>query len=364
MSVYKPKASPYWHYDFVIAGTRFHGSAGTTSRRAAEAVEARLRTEAARSAAKRKPDLTLDHAAARYWDEVARHQASAKTTEYQLANLCRGLGTTTLLGDIASPALVAYVSKRRADVSDSSVNREIELLRRILRRADRAWRVDVGEPIDWKAVFLHEPEGRTRELTQAEEARLFEHLRQDLHPLVRFAIITGVRLQNALSLTWAQVDFDANVIRFMQKSRKPGGEIHLIPLVPELVALLSIERGRHPTRVFTYEVRRGRGERKRSTRHPFTVTGWRRAWARALKAAGIEDLRFHDLRHTAATRTLRATQNLKVVQRLLGHRDIATTSRYAHAMLDDVAAGMIAVISRNSPEAVKAKSTKPLKTKG
>lgn len=363
MSVYKPKASPFWHYDFVIAGTRFHGSAGTTSRRAAEAVEARLRTEAASSATRRKPALTLDHAAARYWNEVAKHQASAKTTEYQLANLCAGIGADTYLHDIAAPVLTTYVSKRRSKVSDASTNREIELLRRLLRRADRAWRVDVGEPIDWKAILLHEPEGRVRELTQAEEARLFQHLRQDLHPLIRFAIMTGVRLQNAIALTWPQVDFDAGVIRLMTKSRKPGGEIHLIPLVPDLVALLSAERGRHPTRVFTYEVARGRGERKRSTRRPFTLTGWRKAWSRALTQAGIADFRFHDLRHTAATRTLRASQNLKVVQTLLGHKDIATTSRYAHAMLDDVAAAMAATISRNSPEAIKAKSTKSLKNK-
>ena len=184
-----------------------------------------------------------------------------------------------------------------------------------------------------------------------------------LHALVRFSLATGVRLSNAIRLTWPQVDFDAGVIRLMVKSRTPGGQVHYVPLVPQLVALLSAERGRHAVYVFTYEVVRGRGERKRSTRHPYTQTGWRKAWGRALTAAGIEDFRWHDLRHTAATRTLRASQNLKVVQSLLGHKDIATTARYAHAMLDDVAAAMAATMSRNSPEGVKAKNTKSLKTK-
>lgn len=362
MSVYRPKNSPHWHFDFVVKGTRFHGSTGTPSRRAAEAYEAKLRTEAAEGASRRKPVLTLDRAAAKYWDEVAKHQASAKTTEYQLANLCAGLGTSVLLHDIQGQALAQYVAKRRGQVSDASTNREMEVLRRVMRRAEKVWGVEVAQVV-WADVMLPESAGRVRELSAQEEARLFEHLRPDMHALVRFSLATGVRLSNAIRLTWPQVDFDAGVIRLMVKSRTPGGQVHYVPLVPQLVALLSAERGRHAVNVFTYEVVRGRGERKRSTRHPYTQTGWRKAWGRALTAAGIEDFRWHDLRHTAATRTLRASQNLKVVQSLLGHKDIATTARYAHAMLDDVAAAMAATMSRNSPEGVKAKNTKSLKTK-
>jgi integrase len=60
------------------------------------------------------------------------------------------------------------------------------------------------------------------------------------------------------------------------------------------------------------------------------------AWRRYKKHAGVENFRFHDTRHTAATRTLRAC-NLKVVQELLGREDIATTAKYAHAMIEDCA---------------------------
>ena len=363
MSVYKPKNSPHWHYDFVVQGRRLHGSTGTASRRAAEIVEARLRTEYAEGASRRKPGLSLDRAAQKYFLEVAKFQPSAKTTEYQLANLCTGLGPETFLHDITGPHLSTYVAKRRAKVSDASVNRELELLRRVIRRADKVWAVDCPT-INWTDLLLREPEGRVRELSAAEEERLFEALRQDLHGIVRFALITGVRLRNAIELTWGQVDFDAGVIRLAIKSKKPGGETHFLPLIPELVALLSAERGNHPERVFTYAVVRGRQGRRKGQRHPFTLTGWRRAWEQALTQAGITDFRFHDLRHTAATRTLRASQNLKVVQSLLGHRDIATTARYAHAQLDDVKQALVAVMfSRNSPGQVKAKNTKSLKTK-
>jgi len=53
----------------------------------------------------------------------------------------------------------------------------------------------------------------------------------------------------------------------------------------------------------------------------------------------VENFRFHDTRHTAATRVLRAS-NLKVAQRLLGHADIATTTKYAHALDDDIRAAL------------------------
>ena len=59
-------------------------------------------------------------------------------------------------------------------------------------------------------------------------------------------------------------------------------------------------------------------------------------WRRAKLDAKLLDYRFHDNRHTAATGILRATGNLKAVQKLLRHSDIATTAKYAHAMIDDV----------------------------
>ena len=57
-------------------------------------------------------------------------------------------------------------------------------------------------------------------------------------------------------------------------------------------------------------------------------------------AAGLRDYRFHDNRHTAATRVLRASGNLNVVKRLLRHEDIATTVKYAHSQHEDVLAAM------------------------
>jgi integrase len=94
--------------------------------------------------------------------------------------------------------------------------------------------------------------------------------------------------------------------------------------------------------VFTYVARRTGGPRIRGERYPITYGAFYTAFKAAAAAIGKPKLRVHDLRHTAATRTLRATQNLKLASRQLGHTRIATTERYAHVLDDDLRQGMAA----------------------
>ena len=98
---------------------------------------------------------------------------------------------------------------------------------------------------------------------------------------------------------------------------------------------------------------------EKGARYPFTHDGWRRAWDEARRAAGLPALRFHDLRHTAATRALYVHRNLKTVQRMLGHADIATTQRYTASDVADVRAAMEAVASqfRHTPRLVGGKKS-------
>jgi integrase len=67
-----------------------------------------------------------------------------------------------------------------------------------------------------------------------------------------------------------------------------------------------------------------------------TYSGVDTAWGRALAKAGMTGLHLHDLRHTAATRLLSKSQNLRLAQKLLRHRDIRSTLRYAHALDEDL----------------------------
>ncbi|MBY0432223.1 MAG: site-specific integrase, partial [Rhodospirillales bacterium] len=293
------------------------------------------------------------------------HQPSAETTFYFLGALSDGLGPRRHLDEITASDLAVYVAKRRAHLSNASVNRELECFRRVLRRASQVWGVQ-GLTINWRALLLPEPPGRDRHLSEDEERRLFQavaEIRPDMEPLIRFAILSGVRLANAIGLTWADVDFTAGTIKFRVKSRRPGGDRHVLPISQGMLVLLANERTNHEGYVFTYEARHRR--MGIGTRHPYTTTGWRKTWKRILEQAGIEDFRFHDLRHTAGTRILQATGNLALAQRLLGHKDISTTLRYAHVVMDDLRAGLAAVEQRhNNGRAHDAVTDKVLEKKG
>jgi integrase len=83
---------------------------------------------------------------------------------------------------------------------------------------------------------------------------------------------------------------------------------------------------------------------------PAHPTALRKPWAAALKAAKIDNLRIHDLRHTRGTRIVRATGSLAAAKEALKHRNIKTTLRYAHVLDEDVRNALDASESRHSPD--------------
>jgi integrase len=300
---------------------------------------------------------------ARYWLEHGQHLPSAGDIERLGRSLQAGLGKDTLLSALTMAELARYVGIRRATqahrrtrtLSHRSINMELEHLRAVLRRARSLWKVPTPE-IEWPKVLLT-PSGEREHILSRddEQPRLLAALRPDFHAFVLFALITGVRLANVIGLTWPQVDWSGGTIAFRIKSKKPGGELHYLPLTPAIAAILSRERGRHPQWVFTYVCARNRRDphsglmQVKGERYPFTLNGWRKEWKRALAEAGIADFRFHDLRHTAATRLLRAGGNLRTVSRMLGHTSIATTVRYTRADLEDVRSAMVQAETPPSP---------------
>lgn len=362
MSVYKPAKSKVWHFDYQFQRNRYHGSTGCTSRRDAERYEAEHKRKVALGE-KARPSLSIEQACDAWFAAVGAHTASHATALYQLGNLIVGLGKTVMLHDITIRDLDGYIAKRRAKVSNASVNRETALLRRVVRwSASRGYETPA---IDWKEARLPEKSERIRELSEDEEARLFAALPENLKPVVEFALLSGQRRSEIIALRWADVDLAAARATLWVK----GGKPHTIPLTPRMVALIANQPKVCP-QVFTYAcIRRGpkredRPARIAGDRYPFSKQGWTRQWRKALADAGIEDYRFHDNRHTAATRNLRASGNMKGVQKLLGHADIRTTSRYAHALEDDVRAMLFATESRNIPEAQDAGTRKAMKGNG
>src|ERR1700736_1961820 len=96
MSVYRPKGSPFYQFDFWCRGHRFHGSTKRTNRREAEAVEREERERAKQKTAGRTSGVSLqiDDVAGRYWKEVGQHHAGADNTWRDLERLVKYFGRT------------------------------------------------------------------------------------------------------------------------------------------------------------------------------------------------------------------------------------------------------------------------------
>lgn len=315
MSVYKPRGRSTYLYDFQWRGRRFLGNTRKTTRTEARTVEAKVR---ARVAEETGAEISLDVACGRYWLEIAETQPSAPTTEYLLQRLLDGLGKGTKLSNIDGGKLSDYISRRRGQeskrgglVSPASVNRELELLRRVANRARDVWGVNVAR-IDWKRLKLREAAPRQRVLSDDEETRLLGAAARHLRPAIMFALATGLRLENIVALDWQQIDMAGGTMRFVVK----GGKHHLLPMTPEILALLAGLEPKSKGPVFTYKGR--------------AIRSWKTAWAGALRRAGVEDFRWHDLRHTVGSRLVARGASLSVVQDILGHADISTTRRYIH----------------------------------
>lgn len=357
MSLYKPGKSKFWHYDFQFERSRYHGSTGCTAKRDAARFEDDRRRKVALGESA-KPTITVEEACDTWQEQVGARKASKATTLYQLGYLVTGLGARTMLHALTFKQVQDYAAKRHYGRAPATVNREIELLRRVVRyTAKRGF--DVPD-LDWQDLLYVEPKGRVRELKAEEQERLFAALPDNLKPLVEFALLCGQRKAEIVTLRWADVDLAAAKATVKVK----GGDPHTFPLSPRMVAIIKAQPKVCP-QVFTYVCirrapkRKDRTARVRGERYPFSKQGWNRQWRKALERAGIENYKFHDNRHTAATRNLRAGGNLKAVQNLLGHTNIATTSRYAHALDEDVRAMLFATESRIIPEPAVSDDAKP-----
>jgi integrase len=380
MSVYRKryengKESPVYSYDFKLNGRRFSGVTEATSEREALRIEKLKKLEAAKEIEKTKrlkgKPWTVNDAMTSYFKEHLGGEAD-ETTLTSFAWIQDRIGEVRLL-DIDDSRIAELVAERAMDltknrrkptrVSASTVNRTVvEPMRRVFRRSLLIHKQPHGD-VTWSNHLKAEPQERIRELKADEETALFEALPADFHPIIHFHLATGVRLAESIGLTWRDVDFGNRIIMISGK----GGTRLPIPMAPSVREILFAEQGHDPERVFTYVVKKNQfnpNTRKRyiaGERLPITYSGLKTAFRRNRIKAGIIDFRFHDQRHTAATRVLRQS-NLKVVQTLLRHKDIATTTRYAHVTNDDVMAAMEKAVQATATQSTTEPTTEVVAT--
>ena len=343
MSVYKRPGQQEYSFDFRYRSQRFSGSTGCTARREAEKFEEAERTRVKSLYVDGTKPFSFRTAASLYWEEIGQHHANSKDTLRSLEWLQDQIGATTMLMDLSDATVARAVAKRRGEgVSNATVNRTVtQPLRAITRRARRTWKQQVQE-IAWTDHLLEEAQERVREASAGEEEALEASVRSDYAPALRFAMLTGCRRMEIVGLEWPRVDFFNREFTVLGKRNRK----RVIPMTREVYALLWSLKDYHDTAVFTHIVKRPRPGQTKGDREPITKEGFKTEWRRTRGRSKVKDFRFHDTRHTAATRLVRATGNLKLAQHLLGHTELATTSRYSHVTKDDLRAGLEAVDNR------------------
>jgi integrase len=356
VSLYRRARSPYWYFDFYWRGHRFHRSTKATNKREAEKVEAAERERAKALVAQleqAKTSLRLADIASRYWTEHAQHLAGAPNTWTLLGILLEYFGKDKLLTEIADDDVARLVAWRRGHrksvyntesdihtfISPFTVNHTTTTLRKLFTRA-RLWGLRFNHEPRWSKHLLRVPTERVRELSDEEADRLDAAMRPDYAPFIAFARASGLRLNECL-LHWSEVDWSAKQIVKLGK----GGKRVTVPITSEIADILRPLRGHHSEFVFTYVPQRTNNVYNNSSdvhidRRPLTYAGVQSFWRRLRNLSGVNKLRFHDLRHDFATKLLRETGNLRLVQKALGHASIKTTERYAHVLDSEVAEAM------------------------
>lgn len=224
-----------------------------------------------------------------------------------------------MLAEISPKLLAGYKTQRRIETAaPATINKELQLVRHAFNVAMREWEWCRENPMH--RVSMEQVHNEVdRWLTSKEEERLLTASSPWLQEIIGFALNTGMRQGEILNLQWQDVDFARGLLMVMKSKNGTRRTIPLNARVYELLAAKQATTGTTHAPVFMTP--RGNELQVR-----FLV--WE--FCEARDRAGIPDFRFHDMRHTFATRLVQRGVDLYKVQRLLGHKTGTMTQRYAH----------------------------------
>lgn len=250
-----------------------------------------------------------------YGDYVKAHHKSHKSTMGRLESTFPW-GNRRL--DLITPKLVEGWRTRRinAGTEPSTVNRDVDALKPCLNKAVEWGLLKVSPLASLKALKAPD-DARMRYLSTAEEKRLRQALEtlgtpDYLKVAVLVSINTGLRRGELLGLDWSAVNLETRLLTVTARTAK-SSKVRHIPLNSEVLQVLTDwqKKGEGTGPVF------GLGDIKKS-------------WCTLRDLAELQDFRWHDLRHSFASKLVQNGVDLNVVRELLGHADIRMTLRYAH----------------------------------
>ncbi len=302
MSLWK-RGNVWWTYLY-RDGVRHQYSTGTSNRRQAEQIEAKLRAELNRA----RFGVTEADPRMKFGELAARFLASGSTRPHHIyhLNFLLSYFSETLVTQITKPMAEEYRRERRLripnrPVKDATVNRDLSVLRHVLY-----WAVDSqlleANPLA-RLKLVRERRTRRQVMGVDEEVLLLATAKPHLRAMIVAALDTGMRRGEITNQRWEDIDLSRKVL-FVTRSKTPEGECREIPLTDRLYTLLMEARQKEGL-VFQYQDK------------PLRIV--KRTWKTALKSAGLRPIRFHDLRHTFNTRLMEAGVLQEVRMALMGH---------------------------------------------
>ncbi len=260
---------------------------------------------------------TLDEALERYLREITPEKKGAKQEKSRINILRQSMLAPRYLASIRGTDVAKYRDERLETRSPITVNNELIVLSHLFTVARKEWGLEgLRNPVS-DIRKPKQPTGRDRRLQTGEEEKLLALASPQLRPLIVMALETAMRQGELLSISWKDVNLKQRTI-FLSDTK--NGESRSVPLSTTAIATLK------------------KIPRDISTPLVFPILGVSRKFSSACKTAGIDDLRFHDLRHEATSRLFEKGLNPMEVASITGHKTLQMLKRYTHLRAEDLAA--------------------------
>lgn len=310
------KRESTYYADISVGGQRIRKSTGTGNKLKAEDIARKWEAEIINH-------LALGSKVKKVWQEAVVRWLKENERKDKVTDLSRlkalsphlinreidSITPSTIWNAIDSVS-VERVENAKPPLSNSTSNKYMGIVRAILRCCvDWEW-------LDKAPTFKKRKEikKRVRWISVQEALTLIRFLPSHQQNPVRFALLTGLRKSNVYGLTWGQIDMQRKCAWIYGDQAKAGKDIS-IPLSREAVKVLRAQIGIDTEKVFPVEIEH-------------------RTFQRALEKAGIDDFRFHDLRHTWASWHVQNGTTLQELMELGGWHSYEMVLRYAHLKAD------------------------------
>ena len=308
-----------WYVDYYYDGRRIRRKVG--SEKDAENALAAIKADILRGEYRFKKDrkIRFEDFAKEYLDYAKINKRSWGRDESSLKRLLPFFGNM-LLSKIAVRHIEEYKRMRLEKVKTGTINRELASLKHMFTIAEKLGKFDGKNPVK-QVKFFQERQYVMKILDREEINRLIDAAAGHLKPILIIAVSTGMRKGEIFNLRWSDIDF---VDHYIHIKKTKSNVMRKVPMNGVVATTLkNIERKSE----FIFP-----SFWSKKHKHIMEVF---RLFKAACKKAGIRDLRFHDLRHTAATLLVTGGIPLVTVSQILGHATIHMTMKYAHPTPED-----------------------------